>query len=156
MHYPAPRAVAHEYPISAIVHDTPRDPQGALAAPGMYSVVLNVASEMPVSRTFRIVRDPRVTIPDAAFTAQFTLARRIVAAMNRAYAAMETVKTRKDQKAAARYATLNAGLGRMLELVEGADAAPTLATRTTVDKLLADVARGTDITVDPTAGLDEP
>jgi hypothetical protein len=109
-----------------------------------------------MTRTFRLVRDPRVTIPDADFTAQFSLAQRIVVAMDRAYASMQAARTNKDAKAAGRYATLNAGLGRMLDLIEGADAAPTIAARTTVDKLLANVAHGTSITIDPTAGLDEP
>jgi photosystem II stability/assembly factor-like uncharacterized protein len=156
LHYPAPHSVVHEYPIAAIAHDTPRDPQGVLADLGMYYVTLNVASELPVYRTFRIVRDPRITLSASDFTAQFSLAKRIVAAMNRAYASMERAKAKRDTKAATRYATLNAGLGRMLELVEAADAAPTIAMRTTVDKLLANVARGTNITIDPTAGLDEP
>jgi photosystem II stability/assembly factor-like uncharacterized protein len=154
--YAAPRAVAHEYPISAILHDTPRSPEGVLADLGTYHVTLSVAGERSITRTFRLVRDPRVTIADADFTAQFSLAQRIVAAMNRAYASMETAKAKKDPKAAGRYATLNAGLGRMLDLIEGADAAPTVAARTTVDKLLENVARGTNITIDPTAGLDEP
>jgi hypothetical protein len=154
--YAAPSAVAHEYPISAILHDTPRSPEGVLADLGTYHVTLSVAGERPMTRTFRIVRDPRVTIADADFSAQFSLAQRIVVAMNRAYASMLTAKAKKDAKAAGRFATLNAGLGRMLGLVEGADAAPTLATRTTVDTLLANVARGTSITIDPTAGLDEP
>src|SRR5919197_264673 len=42
LRYPSPGAVHHEYPISAIPADTPREPLGVLAVPGAYSVKLTV------------------------------------------------------------------------------------------------------------------
>ena len=42
LHYPEPDVLEHEYPISAIVHDTPRHPLGAAVLPGQYNVVLIV------------------------------------------------------------------------------------------------------------------
>src|SRR5262249_12374342 len=40
LRYPAPVAVTHGYPISAVPHATPRQPQGPLAVPGNYRVRL--------------------------------------------------------------------------------------------------------------------
>ena len=40
--YPPPEGVDHEYPISAIFHNTPRYPLGALVVPGEYSLKLTV------------------------------------------------------------------------------------------------------------------
>lgn len=71
--------------------------------------------------------DPRVHAGPAALRAQFTLAQRIVTAMNRSYAAMRAASARKDAPAAAALARLNAAFGRLLGVVEGADAAPTPA-----------------------------
>src|SRR5205823_76908 len=42
LHYPAPESVQHEYPISAIYHDTPRSPFGPTALPGSYRMRLTV------------------------------------------------------------------------------------------------------------------
>src|SRR4029077_6668836 len=40
MHYAPPDSLSHEFPISAIVHDTPKYPLGAWALPGNYTVRL--------------------------------------------------------------------------------------------------------------------
>jgi photosystem II stability/assembly factor-like uncharacterized protein len=155
LHYPAPSAVDHEYPIAAILHATPRSPEGILAKPGTYRVVLTVGHER-FERALRIVPDPRVTVPDEAYAAQFDLAQRVVRAMNASFAAMDAAKTAHDTKSAARYAALNGGLGRMLDTIEAADAAPTIAQRTMIDALLHGVAAGGRSLVDPPTGGDEP
>jgi hypothetical protein len=41
LHYPAPDAVRHEYPIAAIPGDTPRIPLGPTALPGRYTARLS-------------------------------------------------------------------------------------------------------------------
>jgi photosystem II stability/assembly factor-like uncharacterized protein len=65
LHYPAPGAVRHDYPIAAIPHDTPRLPLGPTALPGTYAVRLTVDG-----KTFRapltVKMDPRVKISAAA------------------------------------------------------------------------------------------
>lgn len=126
LRYPDPQSVVHDYPISAIPHDTPRAPQGAIALPGSYTVRLSVDGRT-YSQPLRLAMDPRVHAGPAALRAQFTLAQRIVAAMNRSYAAMRAASARKDAPAAAALARLNAAFGRLLGVVEGADAAPTPA-----------------------------
>ena len=40
LRYAAPASTAHEYPISAVPHDTPRYPLGPLVLPGQYTVRL--------------------------------------------------------------------------------------------------------------------
>ena len=110
LHYPAPDSVFHGYPIAATIHATPRVPQGVLAVPGRYTVALTVNGHT-YRRPLLLVMDPRVQISQAQLERQFDLGSRIVAAMDRAYAA--------------RLGSINARLGELLNVVEGADAAPT-------------------------------
>ena len=56
---PPPESVEHEYPISAIYHDTPRYPLGPAALPGRYTVKLTVDGRS-YTRPPTIKMDPRV------------------------------------------------------------------------------------------------
>ncbi len=38
LHYASPKALEYEFPISAIVHNTPLNPLGTWALPGSYTV----------------------------------------------------------------------------------------------------------------------
>ncbi len=91
LHQPAPDSVVHDYPISAIPHDTPRIPQGAAVLPGRYSVTLT-ADGKRYSQPLVIKMDPRVKTPVAGLVEQFRLERRITAAMDRDYRALQAVK----------------------------------------------------------------
>jgi photosystem II stability/assembly factor-like uncharacterized protein len=155
LRYPAPLAVDHEYPIAAILHATPRAPEGVLAMPGQYTVELTIGNRR-FSRPLTVVPDPRVHIAAEDYRAQYGLAARIVTAMNRSYAAMQAANQRKDSGTAARYEALNAGLGRMLQVVEDADRALPVVARATVDRLIAGIANGGHTAIDPPAGEDEP
>jgi hypothetical protein len=90
LHYPAPDSVTHEYPISAIYHDTPRYPTGPLAMPGQYSVKLTAGGQS-YTQPLNIKMDPRVKTGQAGLQALFTLETRIVDAMNRDYRALKEV-----------------------------------------------------------------
>ena len=59
LHYPAPTATRHEYPIAAIPHDTPRYPLGPTALPGEYTVRLTVEGTS-YSEPLIVKMDPRV------------------------------------------------------------------------------------------------
>jgi len=59
LHYPAPIATRHDYPISAVPHDTPRFPLGPNALPGSYTVRLTVDGKTFTS-SLTIKVDPRV------------------------------------------------------------------------------------------------
>jgi|SRR5579875_1319839 len=149
LHYAPPRAVSHDFPIAAIPHRTPLDPQGPLAAPGAYTVKLIVGGKSE-TRTFSLRRDPAVKTPDAALDAQFSLALKITNAMDQSYdvltaaraalkridaakggsGATESISAEKKQLLTltgdAGFALVNNQLGTLLAAVESADLAPTV------------------------------
>ena len=70
MRYAPPQSLRHGYPISAVPHDTPREPQGPLALPGAYTVKLIANGQTHTAPlTFKI--DPRVKTPPAGLRLQF-------------------------------------------------------------------------------------
>ncbi len=70
LHYTAPVSTRHEYPISAIPHDTPRLPLGPSAVPGRYTVRLTVNSKS-YTAPLLVKMDPRVTASATALDKQF-------------------------------------------------------------------------------------
>ena len=135
LHYPPPPAQDHQYPISAIAGDTPREPRGPLALPGTYTVRLTVGGRT-MTQPLTVRMDPRVHAPAPALLAQHALATRITAAMLRDSAGLADVRDLRaragsgpaaDSAAALSrdLARVNGQLASLLELVDGADAAPT-------------------------------
>jgi len=120
--YPAPDSVDHDYPISAIVHNTPRAPLGPLAAPGEYSVRLTVG-DTTLTQPLTLRMGPRIKTPLAGFVEQFKLAQRVTELMHRTFQnrpAMDDV---------------NRQLAELLGIIESADAAPTPTMVAAVDEL---------------------
>ena len=78
LHHPAPIAISHEYPISAVPHRTPRTPLGPIALPGQYTVRLT-ANGKDYSEPLTIKMDPRVKTPPAGLAQEFNLATRLAA-----------------------------------------------------------------------------
>jgi|CZKL01.1.fsa_nt_gi photosystem II stability/assembly factor-like uncharacterized protein len=72
LHYATPVSTRYEYPISAVPHDTPRLPQGALALPGTYQVRLTVAGKV-LTAPLSIKVDPRVKASKADLESLFNL-----------------------------------------------------------------------------------
>lgn len=70
LHYPAPTATRHEYPIAAIPHDTPRYPRGPTVLPGGYMVRLTV-DEKTWTAPLTVKMDPRVKTPTAGLQKKF-------------------------------------------------------------------------------------
>jgi hypothetical protein len=151
---PAPPAFEHEYTIAAIVHDTPRLPEGVLVPPGTYTIRLS-ANGVTRTQTLHVARDPRVTIPDADFERQYALATRVADAMRRTYDLAQRARSRNNARDATRYERLNGALASMLDVIEGADAAPTATTEATTAALLRDAASGAKAALDM-RGKDEP
>jgi len=141
LHATAPLAVDREYPISAIIHDTPLEPQGVFVPPGTYTVRLTVDGKT-YTQPLTILADPRVDEPPAEMTRQAALAQRLVEAMNRSYTLMQQATARGDKAGAARYDALNSSLGRLYGIVEDADAAPTQTVESAAVKLIGGIARG--------------
>ena len=122
LRYPPPDAVDHDYPISAIYHNTPRYPVGPLAAPGEYSVKLTVEGKS-YAQPLTVKMDPRVKTPLAGLVEQLRLAQRVTELMHRS---MQHRPTLDD---------LNRQLSELLGLIESADTAPTPAIANAVDEL---------------------
>jgi photosystem II stability/assembly factor-like uncharacterized protein len=86
-----PQSVFHDYPISAIPHDTPRYPLGAPVVPGTYTVELTAAGET-IARPFQVKMDPRVMTPTRGLVAQYDLEARIASAMTASFTSLEQAR----------------------------------------------------------------
>ncbi|HST10469.1 MAG TPA: hypothetical protein VLL05_08820 [Terriglobales bacterium] len=100
LHYPPPPALDRDYPISAIVGDTPLYPLGTSALPGNYSVKLTAGGKT-FTQPLTIKMDPRVKTPPDGLKAQFELEMKIIEAMQHdSIALTEVQKTRQSLKQA--------------------------------------------------------
>src|SRR5215469_16441893 len=91
-----PKALEHEFPISAILHDTPLNPQGAWALPGRYTVRLTVDGEQ-FTQPLAVKMDPRIKSSLADLRAQSSLASGSVAGMNQSYETLGQVRSIRAQ-----------------------------------------------------------
>jgi hypothetical protein len=132
LRYLTPGAVQRDFPISAIVHDTPREPRGVLALPGEYIVKLTVNGTTFTER-LTLKMDPRATITPPGLSQQFTLATKIVDMMNKSYAAISASPS--SQPPAAALIALNNDLATAYDVIEGADRAPTVQGAAAVTRL---------------------
>jgi photosystem II stability/assembly factor-like uncharacterized protein len=107
LHWEAPRALESAHPIAAIPHDTPKEPRGPWAVPGLYTVRLTAAGRT-LTRQLRLRMDPRVKTPAAALAQQLALSRRLAQALDQ-----DTELTTEVRKMRA------AGAGPELEALEG-------------------------------------
>lgn len=81
LHYPAPEATHHEYPIAAIPGDTPRLPLGPTALPGIYTARLT-ADGKSYTAPFVVKMDPRVKISTAGLEKKFQLETRLASLLS--------------------------------------------------------------------------
>ncbi|MGB6631192.1 MAG: glycoside hydrolase [Terriglobales bacterium] len=96
LHYPEPDVLAHEYPISAIYHDTPRTPLGAAVLPGEYSVLLSVDGKK-YTQTLDLRMDPRVKTSAEDLRRQFDLDQKFADALHKDYEAVQQVRSVRSQ-----------------------------------------------------------
>jgi photosystem II stability/assembly factor-like uncharacterized protein len=96
LHFPEPNVLQHEYPISAIVHDTPRSPLGAAALPGQYNISLTVDGKL-YAQPLHLRMDPRVKTSPDDLRLQFDLDRKIADALHRDYQAVQQVRSLRAQ-----------------------------------------------------------
>jgi photosystem II stability/assembly factor-like uncharacterized protein len=80
LHYPAPASSRHDYPISAVPHDTPRLPLGPTALPGNYTVRLTVDGKTSTA-PLTVKMDPRVKTPTAGLQKKFQAETRMASVM---------------------------------------------------------------------------
>jgi photosystem II stability/assembly factor-like uncharacterized protein len=96
LHYPEPDVLEHEYPISAIYHDTPRYPLGAAVLPGQYNISLTVDGKR-YAQPLHLRMDPRVKTSPEDLQRQFELDRKIADALHRDYQALQQVRSLRSQ-----------------------------------------------------------
>jgi photosystem II stability/assembly factor-like uncharacterized protein len=95
LHLAAPGALEHDYPISAIFHDTPRYPIGPWVLPGAYSVKLIVDGKT-YTQALNVKMDPRSKTPLTGLTEQFTLGVSAWSAMNQDFEALEKIRRLRE------------------------------------------------------------
>jgi len=96
LHYPAPTSLKHQYPISAVPHDTPREPLGPRALPGDYTVRLTVGGHSSTA-TLTVRLDPRVKTPPAGLQQMFALQSRLATLLTTTSEAMLTTRSLQQQ-----------------------------------------------------------
>jgi photosystem II stability/assembly factor-like uncharacterized protein len=113
LRYPPPAALHHEYPIAAVVHDTPAEPLGPLVLPGDYQVKLTAGGQT-FTRPLRVTMDPRVRTPVEDLAQQLLLAKDVVEAMGRDDAAVGQIRAVRSRFGGLPEAERKGGLGREL------------------------------------------
>jgi photosystem II stability/assembly factor-like uncharacterized protein len=91
-----PRAVKRGFPISAVPNDTPQEPLGPLVVPGTYRVRLEIGGhqwEQPLT----VMPDPRVSIGQQEYAAQFALAKGLAGALDASTAKAQEIKALRAQ-----------------------------------------------------------
>ena len=87
LHYPSPASTRHDYPISAIPHDTPRLPLGPTVLAGTYTVRLTVDGKSSAA-PLTIKMDPRVKTSSAGLKKKFEAETELSSMMNASAEAM--------------------------------------------------------------------
>src|SRR6266487_2827825 len=117
LHYAPPDSLAHEFPISAIVHDTPKYPLGAWVLPGNYTVKLTVDGKS-YSQPLVVKMDPRITTSLADLRKQFEMQSGAVEDMNESFEALTQVKAVRAQL---KERASKAGKGALADAVSALD-----------------------------------
>jgi len=101
VHYTKPNSLSHNFPISAIPHDTPELPLGAFAMPGTYTVKLHVANRPEgaegLTQTLALKMDPRIKTSLADLRKQFEMQSGAVEGMNESFEALAQVQSLRAQ-----------------------------------------------------------
>ena len=96
LHETPPQSSEYGYPISAIPHDTPREPLGPVVLPGRYTIRLTAGGKT-LTFALTVVMDPRVTTPAAALRQQHEVATHLAAMMNESFDAQSEVRALDHQ-----------------------------------------------------------
>jgi photosystem II stability/assembly factor-like uncharacterized protein len=96
LHYAPPESLEHEFPISAIVHDTPKYPLGAWALPGKYNVELTVDGKK-YYETLQVKMDPRIKSSTNDLAKQYDMQVGAAWNMNQSFEALSQVRSVRAQ-----------------------------------------------------------
>ena len=86
LHETPPQASEYGYPISAVPRDTPREPLGPSALPGLYTVRLT-AEGKTLTAPLNVAMDPRVLTPAAGLRQQHEIESRLVSMIDESFEA---------------------------------------------------------------------
>ena len=117
LHYAPPDSLEHEFPISAIVHDTPKYPLGAWALPGNYTAKLTVDGKS-FSQQFVVKMDPRIKASLSDLRKQFEMQRGAVEGMNKSLGALLQVRSVRTQL---KECSAKAGKGTLVDAIAALD-----------------------------------
>jgi photosystem II stability/assembly factor-like uncharacterized protein len=126
LRYAAPLTTTRDYPISAVPHATPQEPQGPLALPGSYRVRL-IVDGRTLEAPLTLLPDPRERLPAGALEDQLRLARRLADSLSASSRALLMGRSEQAQlKALGEQAPLKApapgGAGATAASVKGYEA----------------------------------
>jgi photosystem II stability/assembly factor-like uncharacterized protein len=96
LHYPTPTALQHDYPISAVPHDTPRVPLGPTVLPGQYTVRLTVNGKTSTA-LLTIKMDPRVKTSAPALEKKFQAETQLASTVTESSEALLQARSIQDQ-----------------------------------------------------------
>jgi photosystem II stability/assembly factor-like uncharacterized protein len=96
LRYPPPDALEHEYPISAIAHNTPQYPLGAWAMPGNYVLKLTINGKT-YTKPLVVKMDPRITTSQTDLRKQFEIETAAAQGMGQSYHALKRVRSLRTQ-----------------------------------------------------------
>ena len=96
LHYTAPTSMRHDYPISAVPHDTPRLPLGPTVLPGTYTVKLAVDGKAETA-PLTVKMDPRVKTPQAGLQKKFQAETRLASIMTESAQALVQAGSIREQ-----------------------------------------------------------
>jgi photosystem II stability/assembly factor-like uncharacterized protein len=96
LHYEPPKALEREFPISAIVHNTPLTPLGAWVLPGSYMVKLTMEGK-DYTQPLIVKMDPRIHSSLDDLRKQQEMEMGAVEGMNESYEALTEVKSVRGQ-----------------------------------------------------------
>jgi len=140
LHYASPRTSVHEYPISAIYKNTPREPRGAWVLPGTYTVKLTLAGQV-YSQPLTVIMDPRINTPLSGLEQQLSLSLRLTDMMRRDDDSLSQIRSQKARGTAktaslTRELTLLGNqLDQVFQVIQGSDNTPTTQAAAAVENL---------------------
>jgi len=96
--YAPPKSLSHGYPISAILHDTPLEPEGPRALPGSYTVKLTVDGKV-LTQPLVLKMDPRIKSTPAELAQQFAMQNLAAVSMDQSFEILEVLRSARAQVA---------------------------------------------------------
>jgi len=96
LHYTAPTAANHEYPIMAVPYRTPRRPLGPRALPGQYTVKLTLGTQS-LTAPLTVKQDPRMKVSPGAWQQQFQVITKLASLLSESSKPVIQARSVKEQ-----------------------------------------------------------